>query len=417
MKIGYVFTEVPQIAGMFPNAELDEMDARGLSIEIFILRGRPATTAEARRIERKFPVHRRPNLFSAAVLRDFASTIARHPILFLQAIGRAVLDTAGSPAILIRSLGVVPKSIHFAAEARRLGVTLLHAYWANVPATGASLISRFSGIPFTTWAHAGGDIYNRRRQTPRALRSRLREARAVFTCNAANLPYFEKLAGPEILGKVSLVSHGVETERFHPAEGGARRGGEEPVRILAVSRLSVSKGYDRLLDACRLLKDRGRSFDCRIAGTGSLEGALREQARRLGLEGTVHFLGHVDHGELPELYRSADIFVMPSVIGPKGARDGLPNVLLEAMASGLACVGSDVASIPEVIADGETGLLARSGDVEALAAAIDRLLSDRGLRERLGAAAIERVRAEYARPVAMRKLHDLLVGAATEGVR
>ncbi|MBD3161741.1 MAG: glycosyltransferase [Candidatus Eisenbacteria bacterium] len=417
MKVGYVFTEVPQIAGMFPNAELDEMDARGLSLEIFILRNRPATTEEARRIEAKFPVHRRPYLLSGPLLRDFVAGVVRHPVLFLGAVGRIVRDTIGSPAILLRSLGVVPKSIHFAAEARRLGVDLLHAYWASVPATGASLISRFSGIPYTTWAHAGGDIYNRKRQTPGALRSRLREARLVFTCNSANPPYFEKLAGPEIGAKLHLISHGVAIDRFRPASDRGSRPEEAPPRILAVSRLSVSKGYDRLLEACRLLADRGHRFECWIAGTGILERALRDQAGRLGLEGTVRFLGHVDHGELPDLYRSADLFAMPSVIGPKGARDGLPNVLLEAMASGLACVGSNVASIPEVIADGETGLLVESGDVAALAAALERLLEDPALRARLGAAAVERIREEYARPIAMQRLYDLLVAAGSEATR
>ncbi len=408
MKVAYIFTEVPQIPGMFPNAELDEMKARGLPIELFILRTRPARTAEAGRIEEEFIIHRSGYVFSRGLLRDFVFSVAQHPWLFLCTLARIVRDTCRSPRILLRSLAILPKSIHFAAVARRGDFTLLHAYWASIPALGASIMSRFSGLPFTTWAHAGGDIYNNRRQTRAALRSRLREARMIVTCNQANPPYFAELVGAEIHSRLHLLTHGVDLERFHPS--GVADSRRRP-RLLAVSRLSIAKGYDTLLDACRILVDRGRDFECWIGGTGRLERRLHARAAELQLGETIRFLGHVDHGELPDLYRSAEIFLMPSVIGPMGARDGLPNVLLEAMASGLACVGSRIASIPEVITDGETGLLVEPGDRADLADAIERLLDDEVLRSRLASGGVAKIRDGYGRREAMDRLYTLLLSA------
>jgi glycosyltransferase involved in cell wall biosynthesis len=408
MKIGYVFTEVPQVAGMFPNAELAELARRGLDIELFILRDRPATTEEARRVERSFVTHRATYL-SMAVCRALLGALFTRPGLVFSIWARILRDTGSSPRIAVKSLGILPKSIYFAGVAEKRGVRLLHAYWASLPALAASTMSRFSGLAFTTWAHAGADIYNRNHQTEASLRSRLQEAARVFTCNAANLPYFTRLVGETTARKVVLLSHGVDGDRFHYQE----RPAAKTISILAVGRLSPAKGFDVLLRACRRLQDAGLGFVCRIAGDGPLGPTLAALARELGIEAQVEFLGHVDHQALPALYLRSDLFVMASVIGPKGSRDGLPNVLLEAMATGLACVGSEVASIPEAIESNVTGLLLPPGDDAALAAAIELLARDPELRSRLGRAASGLVRAKYARADCMERLLEQFQSLAT----
>lgn len=415
MRIGYVFTEVPQVAGMFPNAELDQMAARGVEIEIFILRNKAAQTPEAQRIEARFRVHRSPYFISARLIGDVAAEMLAHPVRFLGTIARITRDAAGAPRILVKSLGIVPKSIHLGAVARRRGITLVHAYWASLPALSASIMARRAGVPFTTWAHAGADIYNRNHQTDRALRSRLGEARLVLTCNQANLAHFESLAGRGALERVRLLTHGVDTERFEAAaaaaararDAAARATASRPIGVLAVGRLSPAKGFDVLIDACAILRDRRLPFACRIVGSGAQADALRARAAAADVADLVAMPGHVEHPELPRLYAEHDVFVMPSVIGPKGSRDGLPNVLLEAMATGLACVGSAAASIPEAIEHERTGLLVPPGDPHALAGAIERLASDPPLRARLGAEARVRVRERYGRGPAMDTLYRL----------
>jgi glycosyltransferase involved in cell wall biosynthesis len=402
MRIAYIFTELPSVAGMFPNAEMDAMAARGIAIEIFVLRGRPAVTGEAKRIEATYPTHRSPYLLSPALLGESCLAILRHPLLVAGVVVRTIAETIRSPRVLLKSLAVLPKTIRFAALARRRRMTLLHAYWAHLPAFAAEVMSRLSGIEFTTWAHAGGDIYQRTFQTEAALRARMRAARLVFTCNRANLDYFQTLVEPEVLSRVRLLTHGIDLEQFHPTAGKAPAA--RPV-ILAVGGFAPAKGHRYLIEACRLLEREGRPFECRLAGTGRLEEQIRRQVHKAGIEERIRFLGQVPHERLPALYREADIFVMPSVIGPAGSRDGLPNVLLEAMASGVASIGSRIASIPEAIEDGRTGLLVPPGDPGALAAAIRRLLQDESLRRSLGAAAVERVTSRFARGPAMQALY------------
>lgn len=406
MKVAYVFTDVPSHAGTFANAELQEMASRRLPIEVFILRNRLPPTDGAREVVNQFIVHRTPYLFSIALFRDVCRAMWRQPGVLIRTILEIVRDNAVSPVILARALAILPKSIHFAFVAQERGMTLIHAYWASMPALSAHIISRFSGIPFSTWAHAGADIYNRRRQTPRSLRSRLRDARLVLTCNSANLPHFRTLSGVDVLQKVVLLTHGVDIAKFPLRE---IRRSANTLRVLAVGRLSAAKGIDVLLNACRLLMDHGIAIECSIAGSGPLEPELRAMSARLGLDDAVSFLGYVEHSEMPALHQKADVFVVPSVIGPAGARDGLPNVLLEAMASGLPCVASDIASIPEVIRDDHSGLLVPPADPVALATALERLVTDEGLRVRLGRNGAALVRADYARKPVMDRLYAIFL--------
>lgn len=402
MKVAYVFTEVPDLSGAFPGAELREMAARGLQIEIFILRGRKPKTEEGLRIEARFKVHRSPYFLSIRLIGAVLAASVRHPILLGRTILETVRSAAASPKILVKALAILPKSIRFASLVRQGDVALIHAYWASLPALAASVMARFSGLPYTMWAHAGADIYNKNHQTDALLRARLCEAARVFTCNRVNLEHFAQLAGRDVLEKVTLLTHGVDLEQFRAAAGPGSAA--RPV-LLAVGRLTPAKGFDVLIRACALLRDRGYDFACRIVGTGVMESELHRLVDSLRLSGTVQLPGHVDHSLLPDLYREAAVFVAPSVIGPKGSRDGLPNVLLEAMAAGVACVGSRSASIPEVIEDGVTGLLAEPGREEPLADALARLLDDLTLRRDLATAGAALVAGSYDRKRAMDRLY------------
>jgi glycosyltransferase involved in cell wall biosynthesis len=151
-------------------------------------------------------------------------------------------------------------------------------------------------------------------------------------------------------------------------------------RIVAVGRLVEKKGFADLVEACRLLANRDRQFQCFIIGTGPLEGALRAQIDRLHLSARVQLLGPRPRSEVLRWLRSAAVCATPCVVGGDGDRDGLPTVLLEAMAVGTPCVATDVTGIPEAIRDGETGFVVPQHDPEALAAACERLLEDPILR-------------------------------------
>ena len=124
-------------------------------------------------------------------------------------------------------------------------------------------------------------------------------------------------------------------------------------------------------------------------------GKLKAEAVRLGIGERIEWRGAQPQPEVLAAYRQADIFVLASKIAPDGDRDGLPNVLMEAQSQGLACVATDLAGIPELIADGATGILVPPADPAALAAALARLIADPVLRDRLGDAGMARVRADF----------------------
>jgi glycosyltransferase involved in cell wall biosynthesis len=164
---------------------------------------------------------------------------------------------------------------------------------------------------------------------------------------------------------------------------------------VAVGRLVEKKGFADLIEACSLLRDRGVEVRCRIFGLGEQEPDLRAAVERLGLGNRVRLPGPRPQGDLIKAVRRATVFAAPCVVGEDGNRDGLPTVLLEAMALGTPCVSTDVTGIPEVLRDGETGLMVPQRDPAALADAIERLLADPELRVGLAGRARRLVEAEF----------------------
>jgi len=161
--------------------------------------------------------------------------------------------------------------------------------------------------------------------------------------------------------------------------------------ILSVGRMVPKKGMGDLISACRLLMTRGVRFRCVIVGEGPLRGELESQIRELGLERLVTFLGAMAHDGLVSLYGQASVFALAPHITEDGDRDGIPNVLAEAMAAGIPVVSTSVSGIPELIEDGRTGVLVGPRDPEALADAVERLLRDPALRQKLVVAARRKI--------------------------
>jgi hypothetical protein len=174
-----------------------------------------------------------------------------------------------------------------------------------------------------------------------------------------------------------------------------------------VGRLVAKKGFHVLLDACARLAARGVAFGCDIIGEGAERATLEHRIEQLGLGGRIRLLGAMSPGDVLAHMRTATVLAVPSVVAEDGDRDGLPSVLLEAMALGLPCVATDVTGIPEAIADGETGWLVRQGDAGGLAAACERLLSDTALRARLATAAREHVERRFSNAANTRRLRAL----------
>ena len=269
----------------------------------------------------------------------------------------------------------VYQAVVLAREARLKAISHLHAHFATAATTVARLAARFAGLPYTFTAHAK-DIFHESVR-PADLRRKLADAAVAVTVSDYNIAYLRESYGPAAR-HVRRIYNGLDLERFP-----YRSPRERPLRIVGVGRLVEKKGFVDLIEACAILADEGRRFTCRIVGAGEQEVELRARIAGLGLEDRVELLGPRPQSELVRLVQGAAVLAAPCVVGADGNRDGLPTVLLEAMALGTPCVSTDVTGIPEVIRDRETGLMIPQRDPAALAGSIGRLLEEPDLRVRL----------------------------------
>ena len=247
------------------------------------------------------------------------------------------------------------------------GIEHIHAPFANGPATAAWVASTLTGIPFSFTGRAV-DIY----PPDGALREKTC-ASVLVRCNTrSNIEYLKGFADGHG-EKVHLIYNGYPLKEFRRAPVLMK----PPFRILSLGRFARFKGYDVLLRAARLLEDSGLDFQLTMAGAGPQGLRLRWLRRQLGLRHRVSFPGYITHDHVPDLFCAADVFVMPSVIHATGERDGIPNVVMEALLHQVPVVATDLPAITEVIVDRETGLLVPAGDPTALARAIQEMTGDR----------------------------------------
>lgn len=260
-------------------------------------------------------------------------------------------------------------------------VSGVHAYFAHHPAEVAAAAARSLGVPFGFSVHAK-DL---RKVEPDAFIDRASRAACIVACNS-DVARDLHASG----ARARLVPHGVDRRRFRPTEPPADTAGG--LRLLAVGRLVEKKGFDVLV---RALAETRHPSTLRIVGDGPERTSLEDLVTSLRLRRRVTFAGACTHRDLPREYARADLVVVPSVVDHSGDRDGLPNVVLEAMASARPIVATRVGAIDSAVRDDRTGLLVASGSPRALAAAIDRLSVRPGLRRAMGRAAAESVAREY----------------------
>jgi glycosyltransferase involved in cell wall biosynthesis len=269
-------------------------------------------------------------------------------------------------------------------------VRRLHAHFLHTPASVARYAALMRGLPWSVSAHAK-DIWT----TPDwDLAEKLAGADWTVTCTRAGHARLAALA--PAADRVALSYHGLDLARFPApvAQHAARDGTDAPVLILSVGRAVPKKGYETLLAALARLP-QALAWRFEHVGGGPDLAKLQEEAARLGIAARIAWRGAQAQEAVLESYRRADVFALASRVAGDGDRDGLPNVLMEAQSQALACVATNVSAIPELIADGETGVLVPPEDAAALASALERLIRDPALRARLGAAGLARIAASF----------------------
>ncbi len=256
----------------------------------------------------------------------------------------------------------------------------VHAYFAHLPTEVAIHVAQHLAVPYSFSVHAK----DARKIAGPELAARARAAACVIACNVDTVDYLRCHEAP-----VCLVPHGVDVQRFVPRPFPP----DHLLRLLAVGRLVEKKGFNVLLEAVAQLSF---PFFLRIIGDGPEYQRLAEKIRTLGLAEQVTLCGGRTHDELPAEYANSHLVVIPSVLDQTGDRDGLPNVVLEALASGRPVVASTVGAITSAVINRENGLLFGPGDSTALAAAVTSFVHQPALCERYGQNGRRRVERDYA---------------------
>ena len=212
---------------------------------------------------------------------------------------------------------------------------------------------------------------------------------------------------PERAARIRHIYNGLNLAEF-----GRTHFSCNPPLILGVGRLIAKKGFADLIRACGLIAERGKSFRCEIICEGPLEDELRGQIGRLNLQDRVALSGARPMGEVRRRLIAANVFVLPSIIDPDGGMDNLPTVIMEAMATGLPIVSTTIGGIPEMVVENETGFLVQPGDAAALADAIEQVIDDRLLAQRLGQGGYERAQQLFSIDKNVRELCTLICSQA-----
>lgn len=314
---------------------------------------------------------------NARIARKGLAWAARHPVRFATIaadIGRMPHRT---PKQRARAMAMVLAAASVADEAAAMGVRYVHAHFAARATELAMALARMLDVPYGVTAHAY-DIY----KDANILPQKIAGARAVLTCTSFNLEHLRGLA-PEHARKIHLVHHGIDLEAAPPPS--PLPGGDE-TRFLAVGRLVPKKGFVHLVDAMGLLRERGVDARLTILGGGEELARLKEAVHARGLEDRVTLPGDVPNRRVWDELAQSHALVMPSIRDDQGDMDGIPNVILEAMASGRPVVGTALSGIPEVVLPDRTGWLVPPGDARALADAMEKLAKDRDAAARMGRA-------------------------------
>lgn len=392
-RVAYVLKMFPRFSQTFVLNELLAHQAAGRCMDIFSLR----LPNDARFHEAVSRVQ--SNVIRIAEPGGRSSTflsVLHETAELLPATWQVVAD---NPSVLASDL---EQALVLATQVHRLGIQHLHAHFGTIATIASRLAARMAGITYSFTAHAR-DIFHES-VIHEELRAKLADAAAAITVSDYNLHYLRRTFG-SAAERVVHINNGIELDRF-PFTPPTER---QPL-ILAVGRLVEKKGFAILMRACARLRNSGRNFRCEIAGGGELDAELRESIRTLGLDRHVSLLGPQPQDVIREKLHEASVLAAPCVVAADQDRDGLPTILLEAMAMGTPCVSTDVTGIPEILRHSETGLQVPQHDDEALANACAFLIDNVAERVRMARTARVMVERDFDNTTNARRIRELIDG-------
>lgn len=355
-RVAYVVKVYPRFSETFVVTEILAREAAGEDVAVYALRPTTDARFHPQLAQVKAPVTHLPRAHRLTTEWEVFAAAERELPDFGPRLGALM------PMLVRMDPSDVAQAVDLALRMRRDGITHAHVHFANMASWCTAVASALTGIPYTVTTHAK-DLFHD--DVDRVLlREVLHRAAHVVAISDYNRRYLLEQVDPALAGSVHLVRNGLDLPRFAYRDPRPPR---TPLRVLAVGRLVEKKGFDHLLRAVAQLRDRGMACTLRIVGDGDQEAVLRGLVAELALEDRVELLGSRGQAELVDQLRWADVLAAPCVVGADGNADGLPTVILEAMASGVPVVATDVTGIPEAIrpagcdadlrAVGQTGVL------------------------------------------------------------
>jgi len=387
--VAYIMSRFPKLTETFVLYEILEAERCGAQVEVYPLRREKYKQMHAEAEDVVARAHFTPWL-SMAILFANVQQFCRTPMKYLGTLAAMIWANLGSLNYLSGAVLYYPKSVFMAVDMKRRGVRHVHAHFASHPAATAFVIHRLAGIPFSFTAH-GSDLHCDRHM----LTEKVAEAASVVTISNYNRELILKECGERFDDKVHVIHCGVDTTQFRPRSmPTVYDQGTGPMSIVCVGTLHEVKGQSFLLEACSLLKQQGIEVCCNLIGGGPDFDMLESKAKELGIDQQVVLHGPQTRDQVLAHLQQADVLAAPSVPTSSGRREGIPVVLMEAMASGVPCVASRLSGIPELITDG-CGLLATPKDAGDIAAALKKLHESAELRQQLAISGRQRVQDEF----------------------
>jgi glycosyltransferase involved in cell wall biosynthesis len=394
MRLGYLYSRYPVISQTFCDAEMLALERLGLELTIGSVYP-PLTGLRHEHIScLRASIHYAPPQEILKILENAARTTGKWPRDLVQQ-HEQKYGPGAKAELRARN------AFYFADFFGRNDVEHVHVHFANRAAHTALFLKEISGIPFSVTAH-GQDFMK-----DLGSDDLLREICAAAEFVAAETDYSRELLCrrcPDSAAKIHRVYNGIDLERFPMLNDEPPRpprseqhvaGPYQAPRIISVGRLVEFKGFEYLIDACAELARRGFDFVCDIIGDGTLRETLQSKIVKLNLSSRINLLGSLSQKAVLEKLRDADIFALASTADAQGATDVFPTVILEAMASARPVVSTRLAGIPELVVDGETGVLVAPGHPTELTEGLAQLVCDRELRLRYGRAGRTRIEQHF----------------------
>lgn len=401
--LGYVLKGYPRISETFISNEILLLEKLGFTMHLFSMRRPRESFSHPSVAEIKAQV----NYLPTELLADFRKLLL--PTIFLAAKRPKEFHVALRMASDGITKGQELATLKHLLQACHLtnshllpgtGIAQLHGHFAHSPTSVTMFASALSNIPFSFTAHAK-DIYTSDKEK---LRRKIARARFVVTCTKHNKEYLQAVAG-DCRTPIYCIYHGIDLDLFR--NGAAEDRQDDSFQLLTVARITEKKGLPTIYRALALLRDKGIRFRHTLIGDGDDRESVLELIRTLGLDGHCRWLGTQTHEEVLHQFKQSDLFVLGCEIAKNGDRDGIPNVLVESLAMGVPALSTHVSAIPELLIDGETGLTVPPSEPEAMAVAMQRILFDDKLRQRLKERGRNYVKAHFDNSHSTRELAEI----------